>query len=167
MCWQEPRGFQPMRCGEPHGIFWKATAFPKLNIFIPPPQMARRLAVFQRQACVFNFMTFMLSTENTWNCRQSFQESRDGDFFPSIKFPSTFRQSFSCLCTAPLLSQEPGDLSPWLDRWSARGLCACRCCGPRSVFGTCSACRDTAWSLAEASWPEMGNPCNVYTYLTI
>lgn len=70
MSWQEPCGFQPIRCREPRGIFWKATAFSKLNILIPPPQMARRLAVFQRQACMFTSMTFMLWTENTWNCRQ-------------------------------------------------------------------------------------------------
>lgn len=92
--------------------------------------MAIRPAVFQRQAHVFTSTTFMLSTENIWNCRQSFRESRDGDFLCS-KFLSTFQQSFCCLCSTPLLSWEPGDVSPWLDHGSVWGLC-----GPRRTFGT-------------------------------
>lgn len=47
MCWQKPCGFQPVHCVEPQGIFWKATAFLKLNIFIPLPKMAIRPAVFK------------------------------------------------------------------------------------------------------------------------
>lgn len=70
----------------PHHVLWEALwdflktlAFPTLNISILPPQMDR-LAVFQRQAYMFSLMTSMLSLENTTNCRQILQESRDGDF---------------------------------------------------------------------------------------
>lgn len=166
MCLQKPCGFQPVRCVEPQGIFWKATAFSKLNIFIPLPKMAIRPAVFQRQAHVFTSTTFTLSTENIWNCRQSFQESRDGDFL-CFEFPSTFQQSFSCLCTIPLLSWERGGLSPWLEHGSVWGLCVFRCCGPGNTFGTRSASHNTALSLAGPFWPGVENPSGIYTYLAM
>lgn len=128
--------------------------------------MAIRPAVFQRQTHVLSSTSFMLSTENIWNCRQSFQESRDGDSL-CFKFTSTFQQSFSSLCTTPLLSWEPGDLSPWLDHASVWGLCVFRYSGPRSTFGTSSASHNTALSLVGAFWPGVENCSSIYTYLAM
>lgn len=123
--------------------------------------MAIRPAVFQREAHVFTSTSFVLSTENTWNCRRSFQESRDGDFL-CFKFASTFQQSFSCLCTTPLLSWEPGDLNPWLDRGSVWGLCVFR-----STFGTHTASHNTALSLVGTFWLVVESFSSIYTYLAM
>lgn len=123
--------------------------------------MTIRPAVFQRQAHVFTSTSFVLSTENTWNCRRSFQESRDG-YFLCFTFPSTFQQSFSCLCTTPLLSWEPGDQNPWLDHGSFWGLCVFR-----STFGTRTASHNTALSLVGVFWPGVENFSSIYTYLAM
>lgn len=82
------RGFQPMHCRDPHEIFWKETDFPKLSIFTPPPQMARRLAVFQREACI------LLSCHQQKILEIAGKVSKKVEM--EVKFPSTFQQSFSC-----------------------------------------------------------------------
>lgn len=129
--------------------FLERNCFSKVKHFYPPPKMAISPAVFERQAHVSTSTPFMPSTENIWNCRQNFQESRDGDFLCFI-FPSTFQQFFPCLCTTPFLTWEPGDLSPWPDHGPVWRLCVLRYCGPRSTFSTGSARHNTALSLVGA-----------------
>lgn len=94
------------------------------------------------------------------------KKSRDEDF-PCFRFPSTFQQSCSCLCTTPLLSWEPGDVSPWLGHRSVWGLCVFRYSGPRSTFGTRSAGHNTAPSLVGALWPGVENSSSIYTFLAM
>lgn len=160
MCWQEPCGFQPMCCGEPHGIFWKATAFPIVKHFYPPsPNSQKTSNVSKTSCCVYYHLFQAVNRKHLKLQAKHPREQRWRFSLLRLNFPvpsSSHSPAFALLPRSSVsLEIWDHDLTTNLLRDFVRlGQ------GVRLVH-------NTALSLAGFSWPEMETPCNIYIYLTI